>query len=320
MNKDAAIVFTATFIGVISAVFTFNTLIENRILPSKASMMAQIEVEPKLAHAQVEETVETVPTQVPVTVATSNLQGIIATSLEGAKGKYSVAIKNLKTGETYFKDENESFESASLYKLWVMGTAFKQIKDNTIKEDDVLSADVVSLNRQFGIASESAEQTEGGITLSVKSALHQMITISHNYAALLLTSKVKLASIKTFLQESGLSASKTGSPPKTTAADTLAFFEKLYKGELANEENTSKMLDLLKKQQLNKKLPKYLPSGTVMAHKTGELGQVSHDGGIVYTDKGDYIIVVLSESTAPKGAEERIATLSKDVYAYFTSK
>jgi beta-lactamase class A len=57
-----------------------------------------------------------------------------------------------------------------------------------------------------------------------------------------------------------------------------------------------------------------------MAHKTGELGQVSHDGGIVYTEKGDYIIVVLSESTLPKGAEERIANISKDVYAYFMSK
>lgn len=318
MKKDTAIVFSATFIGVITAVYTFNTLIESRILPAKVPTIAKLEVEPEVAHAQSEEAVEEVPAAVPVTVSASNLEGIVGESLKSAKGKYSIAIKNLKTGETYLKGENEVFQSASLYKLWIMGTTYEQIKDGKLKEDDQLSADVASLNREFGIASESAERTEGGVSLSVKGALQQMITISHNYAALLLSSKVKLANVKKYLQEHEFSASKTGSPPKTTAADTLEFFEKLYRGQLADKEYSAKMLDLLKKQQLNNKLPKYLPQGTVMAHKTGELGQVSHDAGIVYTNKGDYIIVVLSESTAPKGAEDRIANISKDVYTYFT--
>jgi beta-lactamase class A len=295
-------------------------LIENRILPARAELIANLNIEPKVFVAKAEKAVEGIQTAVPVVVTSASLEQVIAQSLEGAKGKYSIAIKNLKTGETYFKGENEQFESASLYKLWVMGTTYEKVKEGTIQEDDALSASVTSLNSEFGIASDSAEQIEGGISLSVKSALSQMITISHNYSALLLTSKVKLASIKKYLQDKGLSASKTGSPPKTTAADTLTFFEKLYSGSLADQTYSTKMLNLLKKQQLNKKLPKYLPSGTVMAHKTGELGQVSHDGGIVYTEKGDYIIVVLSESTLPKGAEERIANISKDVYAYFMSK
>ena len=95
------------------------------------------------------------------------------------------------------------------------------------------------------------------------------------------------------------------------------FFEKLYRGELADKETSAKLLDLLNRQKLNNKLPRHLPSGTVIAHKTGELGRVSHDAGIVYTDKGEYIIVVLTESSAPLGAEERIADISKNVYTYF---
>lgn len=314
MNKETAIVFTATFIGVVTAVFTFNTLIENRILPAKAPSIAKLEVEPKLANA--EEPAEEIPTIAQVQKET--LYTIVDKTLEGSTGKYSVAIKHLKTGETYFKDENDSFESASLYKLWVMGEAYDQIKEGEFKEDDSISADVQSLNKQFNIASESAERSEGTVSFSVKSALQQMITISHNYAALILSSKVKLANVKEYLADHKLENSKPGSPPKTTAADTLLFFEKLHKGELADAEYTTKMLDLLKKQRLNNKLPKYLPKNTLIAHKTGELGGVSHDAGIVYTPKGEYIIVVLSDSNAPKGAEERIAAISKDVYAYFT--
>ena len=64
-------------------------------------------------------------------------------------------------------------------------------------------------------------------------------------------------------------------------------------------------------------MPKYLPSDTLIAHKTGELDSFSHDSGIVYTPNGNYIIVVMSDSTNPKGAEDRIANISKSVYDYF---
>ena len=110
----------------------------------------------------------------------------------------------------------------------------------------------------------------------------------------------------------------SGDSPKSTADDIALFFEKLYKGELANTQYTKEMLDLLKAQTLNDKLPKYLPKGTVVAHKTGEIDYLSHDGGIVYAPTGDYIIVVLSESSYPPGAEERIAQISKRVFDYFS--
>ena len=77
------------------------------------------------------------------------------------------------------------------------------------------------------------------------------------------------------------------------------------------------MLDLLKKQKLNNKLPANLPEGVEIAHKTGEIGYFTHDAGIVYTSKGDYIIVVLSQSDMPSAAEDRIASISKNVYDYF---
>jgi beta-lactamase class A len=251
----------------------------------------------------------------------SNLAEVVNNSLIGTQGIYAIYIKNLSTGEFYATREHQQFEAGSLYKLWIMATAVKQIEGGNLSEDQELSEDVVTLNRKFGIDPDYAELTGGTVDLTVGSALNQMITISHNYAALLLTDRVKLSNVAKFLQGSGFKESVVGvegDSPKTTASDIGQFLEKLYKGELGSPENTQKMLNFLKAQKLNDKLPKYLPKGTVIAHKTGEIDTLSHDGGIVFTEKGDYIIVVLSESNYPPGAEERIALISKSVFDYFT--
>ncbi len=78
------------------------------------------------------------------------------------------------------------------------------------------------------------------------------------------------------------------------------------------------MLDLLKSQKLNNKLPKYLPQEIDVAHKTGEIDSLTHDAGIVYAPTSDYIIVILSDSNDPNSAEERIAEVSKNVYNYYS--
>lgn len=253
----------------------------------------------------------------------NSLKDAVKYALTGSQGVYGITIKNLKTGETFYSNEHKVFESGSLYKIWIMATAYNRIQNKTLKEDEVLSEEIAVLNEKFNISTESAEMTDGTITLPVHNAIEQMITISHNYAALLLTKKIKLSNVAVFLEQNGLSESKVGidgSSPTSTPSDIALFFEKLYKGELANKENTDRMLDLLKMQQLNDKLPKYLPQDTVAAHKTGEIGWFSHDAGIVYSPKGDYIIVVLSDSSSPPRAEDRIAEVSKAVYEYFERK
>lgn len=247
----------------------------------------------------------------------TSLQKIVERAMSDSKGRYGIVIKNFKTEKTYSFNEHQEFEPGSLYKLWVMAITFQKIKDGSLKEDDVLSEDIVTLNDLFNIDSEDTEQQDGSIELTVSQALNQMITISHNYAALLLTKEVKNSSITKFLKDNGFNESEIGEPPKTTPADVALFFDKLYKGELVDKESSDKMLDLLKKQQLNDGLPKYFPDTTVVAHKTGDIGWFKHDAGIIFSGKGDYIIVVLSESDSPPGAQERIAQVSKVIWDYF---
>lgn len=245
------------------------------------------------------------------------LQKIVEDQLRDAKGKYAVVVKNLKTGESFYQLEHESFETASLYKIWIMAAAFEKIAKGELKEDEVLTDDVAKLNETFHISTESAELTEGTVSFTVEDALNRMITVSHNYAALLLSKKIRLAYVTSYLKSNNLSESFVGEPPKSTANDIAMFFEKLYRGEIGNQETNQEMINLLKQQKLKNKIPKYLPKETVVAHKTGELSFFTHDAGIVFGRKTNYLITILSESNSPIGAEERIAKVSQAVYDYF---
>lgn len=273
------------------------------------------ESQPVVNEAKTEKKIESIFT--PVTPH-STLKEIVDKALDGSKATYAVSINNLKTGESFYLNEHKKFLTASLYKVWVMVVVYDQIQKGRLKENDVLKQDVKILNDEFEIASEDAELNDGTIELRVNDALNKMITVSDNYASLLLTEKIGVSSLKDFLVKNGFNESTVNQPPTTTAFDMNLFFKKLYRIELADKESTEKMLNLLKNQSFKDILPKYLSKDVVIAHKTGQLYTVAHDAGIVYTDKGDYIITLLSDSFDIVGAKERMAKISEGVYAYFS--
>ncbi len=250
------------------------------------------------------------------TKPSKEIEKIVLPILENEKGDYSVVIKNLKTGEFYYLNEDHEYTSASLYKLWTMGTTFQLIEDDELSMDKTMSADIPTLNAAFDLG-DDAEATQGAITRTVESALEQMITISHNYSALLLTYNVKNAKVQEFLKTNGFTNSQTKTLPTTTPTDIALYFEKLYKGELVSKTASNKMLEILKRQTWNERIPKYLPENTVVAHKTGELYGVKHDAGIVYSPKGDYIIVLMSDTPSQTHAAEVEAKISEAVWEYF---
>jgi len=250
-----------------------------------------------------------------------SLTQIVQSIIPRSDNDYGIVIHHLNTNETYSQNDHRMFQSGSLYKLWVMATVYDQIKNGKLRETDILKQEIPILNEKFRIATEDAELTEGTITLSIGDALYRMITVSDNYAALLLSEKVRLSTVAQFLKQHGFTESAvgtTGGFPTATASDIAQFFTLLYQGKLINKKYDDNMLDLLKQQKLNHKIPKNLPEDIVVAHKTGELNLFTHDAGIVYTPKGDYIITILSESENPDQAEETIADISEIVYRYFT--
>lgn len=252
--------------------------------------------------------------------AQPRLKDVVQKAQMGTNGDYAIVIRDLKRNEQFTQQEHKVYAAASLYKLWVMATVFQQIKEGKLHKDDVLSEDIATLNATFGIDSPGpGEETSGGITLTVQQALEQMITISHNYSALLLAKTVGQDQISAMVKGIGMHESSYETP-QTTAHDTAIFFEKLYNGQIVDKKSSQEMIDILKRQQLNDRIPKYLPKTIQVGHKTGEIDLFKHDAGIIFTPQGDYIMIVLTESDSPSGAAERIALLSKAVYSYFSKR
>ncbi len=267
---------------------------------------------------------ENVPEAKPVpTVYNNILKQSVDNALRGTTGSYGIVVKNLDTGEQYEFNEHVEYDTASLYKLWVMAVVFEQIENNKLKLTSILSQDVDVLNKKFNIASDSAGLSDGTVTHTVADALEKMITISDNYAAMLLTQKVGLNTISSYLQKNGFYETKMGTNtnlPTTTPSDVALFLEKLYRGELGSKQSTQQMLELLKNQQLNGKIPRYLPDDIVIAHKTGELDEYTHDAGLILDKRGNYLLVIMSKSEQPDLSANRIADISKAIYSHYIDK
>ncbi len=78
------------------------------------------------------------------------------------------------------------------------------------------------------------------------------------------------------------------------------------------------MLDILKRQQVRGRLDLALPEELVIAHKTGDLDNLEHDGGIVFLENKPYLICVLTENVrSNREGREIIGEISRMVYEEF---
>jgi len=259
-------------------------------------------------------------------VKVSELPKIFDKHFSEEEDNYAVVIKNLETREAFVHNGDKEFISASLYKLWVLAVVKEQLDEGTLSEDDLLSSEKNILDNRLsvntptpkpeGFTPEENKEIEY-ISYKIGGALEKMITISDNYSAILLSNRVGAGSITDFLEEYELYNSAYSSPPKTTAGDIAKYYEQLYMGEIIDQKISSEMITLLKKQEFDDRIPKYLPEDIEIAHKTGELLGAKHDAGIVFRENGDYIIVVLSQTENEAEAAEKIAEFSRDVFEYF---
>lgn len=100
----------------------------------------------------------------------------------------------------------------------------------------------------------------------------------------------------------------------TTARDIASLYLQLISGEVVSSEASAEMLDLLALQQINDRLPRYLPDGTIVAHKTGNSDGLVHDAGVIWSPGGPIVVVVLSDMGDEGRAVEIIAGIALEAY------
>jgi beta-lactamase class A len=73
--------------------------------------------------------------------------------------------------------------------------------------------------------------------------------------------------------------------------DLTRLMEMIFKGELLDRDACDSILDIMLKQQLNDRLPRFLPAGTRIPHKTGTFSGVRNDCGIIYVNDNTHVVV-----------------------------
>ena len=112
-------------------------------------------------------------------------------------------------------------------------------------------------------------------------------------------------------------------PRDTATPDDMAkLLVRLWKGDVLSPESSKLLLDMLDRCQTGKsRIKGMLPDGTDVAHKTGSLGGVVNDVGILTMpgDAGHVAIAVFTKASykPEEVSEKAIAEIARTVYDYF---
>src|SRR5262249_30878794 len=97
-------------------------------------------------------------------------------------------------------------------------------------------------------------------------------------------------------------------------ADLAALMVLLERRELVSAAASEAMLAIMLRQQVSNKIPRLLPSGTLVAHKTGTISNASHDAGIIYAPAGPLALAVLTKDLTDLQAEAAISRIARALY------
>jgi len=96
---------------------------------------------------------------------------------------------------------------------------------------------------------------------------------------------------------------------------------KIFHSEAASEKSCHDMLEILKLQQFNDRIPRYLPEGTPVAHKTGEIGYTRNDAGIIYADNQHIVVAIFAlranGDVSEQETYQRAGEIARAIYDYF---
>jgi beta-lactamase class A len=211
----------------------------------------------------------------------------------------------------YTHASDQQVIAASLYKLGVLAEAERRVDAGELHYDDVITIEPEDVT-----ADGSFE--DAGTQLSLDDALEVMITISDNGSALALWRILGGANIDSTLEKAGVAdfhvAWDVAEDNWATPHAIGTFFTLLAKRQLISGAASDRMLARLGRQQISDRLPAQLPSGTVVAHKTGNLIGVAHDAGIIYTKSGPRVVVAMTWNALDEDAASFISSIGSLVY------
>ena len=210
--------------------------------------------------------------------------------------------------------------SASMIKLVVLAALFDKVAAGEIDlsaQVEIKASDIVS--------GTGTVQDDGPGTYELRELARRMIADSDNTATNVIVDLIGMDAVNEEASKLGLTgtvmarkmmdmvAADQGMRNRMTSDDAATILNLIASGKLVNEQMSELAMSFLLQQTINAGLTDAIPAGVQVAHKTGELIQAEHDGGIVLAAH-PYVLVVMTEGIDNYLGVSVIADVSRAVY------
>ena len=256
-------------------------------------------------------------------------------------GTVGLYAKDLTSGETLSIRGGDQFPSASVIKVPILVELFANIERGAIK----LSDPVIMLAADQRPGSGVLQFLSTPHTLTIGDAAMLMTILSDNSATNLIIDKVGIRNVNARMDSLGLKQTRLHAKVflgSSTTIDTAAtrrwgfgvttpeemgtLFEKMYRGTAVSDTASKQMLNMLRRNFDSEEIPRLLPAGVSVAHKTGKLNASRSDCGIVYNNGRDYVLCIFTNDNQDQSwridteARVTIGELARIVHDAMTPK
>ncbi len=236
-----------------------------------------------------------------------------------------VFFVDLDTGAYLDLNGDSTFAAASMIKVPILVAFFQDVDAGKIRLDEKLT-----LKKELiGGGSGDMQYKSPGTQFTALETATKMITISDNTATNLLIERLGgAAALNQRFQNWGLTVTEIRnllpdlSGTNTTSPKDLGHLMALVnQGDLVSLKSRDRLLDIMRRTVTATLLPRGLGEGATIAHKTGDIGSLVGDVGLVDMPSGKrYIAVAMVKRPHNDGqAKELIRQISKAAYQQFSN-
>ncbi len=230
-------------------------------------------------------------------------------------GIVAVSIKHLPSGVTYQHNADLPLPTASLIKLPILVAMHDAIQAGKLSLDDEIVLQESDKVPGSGVLTDNFSV---GTRITLRDAARLMIVFSDNTATNLVVDRIGLDATakkmeqlgypntklhsKVFKRETSIfpERSKQFGLGSTTANEMVALLEQIDAGNIVDEASSQAIFDLLLACDDRTKIPRDLPAGIKVAHKTGAVSNSRTDAGLIEGPTGQIAICILTNDNADR--------------------
>ena len=223
--------------------------------------------------------------------------------LESRIGTYGFFFEDLASGFIYGYNENVQMVAAGCMKLPIAVSLIKAVEDKKVDFMDKIRINGKDKVYGTGIIHEFNERD-----YTVFELLVAMLIQSDNTAANKIIDIVGMEQINCDIKEMGLKntvlnrktsderSGKNELENITSAYDLSRIWKHLHNETYLSKENSTMLIDILRRQQIKNKLALYIPDDLKyeISSKTGDKKGVENDTALIQLPKGNFVFTVLS--------------------------